>query len=42
MKIVIATIENNMEIPQEIKDRATYDPAIPLLCVYPKKTKTLT
>ena len=30
-----------MEIPQQIKNRTTYDTAIPLLGIYPKETKTL-
>ena len=30
-----------MEIPQKLKNRTTYDPATPLLGIYPKKTKTL-
>ena len=35
-----------MEVPKKNKNRATillpYDPAIPLLDIYPKKTKTVT
>ena len=31
----------NMEVPQKIKNRTTYDPAIPLQGIYPKKMKTL-
>ena len=27
-----------MEIPQKTKNRITYDPAIPLLGIYPEKT----
>ena len=30
-----------MEVPQNIKNRAPYDPTTPLLGIYPKKTKTL-
>ena len=30
-----------MEIPQKLKIELPYDPAIPLLGIYPKKTKTL-
>ena len=34
-------MENNMEIPQKIKNRTPYDPAtVILLGIYPKKTKT--
>ena len=32
----------NMWVPQKLKNRATYDPAIPLLGIYLKKMKTLT
>ena len=35
-----ATMENNMDVPQKIKNRATYDPAITLLGIYPKDIKT--
>ena len=31
-------MENGMEVPQETKYRLPYDPAIPLLGVYPDKT----
>ena len=34
-------MENNMEFPQKLKIEQPYDPAIPLLGIYPKKTKTL-
>ena len=30
-----------MEVPQKIKIELPYDPAIPLLGIYPKKAKTL-
>ena len=30
-----------MEVPQKIKIELPYDPATPLLGIYPKKTKTL-
>ena len=33
-----ATMENSMEVPQKTKDRPRYDPAIPLLGIYPDKT----
>ena len=36
-----ATIESSMEIPQIIKNGSAFDPAIPLLGIYPKEPKTL-
>ena len=33
-----ATLENSMEVPQKVKNRATYGPAIALLVIYPKDT----
>ena len=36
-----ATVENSMEVPQELKLELSYDPAIPLLGFYLKKFKTL-
>jgi len=30
-----------MEVPQKIKNKVSYDPTIPLLGIYPEKTKTL-
>ena len=30
-----------MEVPQKIKNATTYNLAIPLMGIYPKKTKTL-
>ena len=42
MQIGIATKENNMEIPQKIKNETAFNPAFPLLCMYlKKKTQTL-
>ena len=35
-----ATVENSMEIPQ-LKMDLPYDPAIPLLGIYPNKPETL-
>ena len=32
-----ATIENNMEVPQETKKELSYDPATPFLGIYPEK-----
>ena len=34
-------MENIMDIPQKLKNNLPYDPAIPLLGIYPKKMKTL-
>jgi len=35
-------MENNMEVPQNIKNRATiYNPAIPLLGIHPKEMTSL-
>ena len=36
----ISTVENSMEIPQEIKIELPFDPAIPLLGICPEKTMT--
>ena len=33
-----APLETSVEIPQEVKNRATYNPAIALLGIYPKDT----
>ena len=42
MQIRVATVENSMEVPQKkLKIELPYDPAIPLLCIYVKKIKTL-
>ena len=35
------TVENSMEFPQKIKNELPFDPVIPLLGIYPKKSKTL-
>ena len=40
--ISAATMENNIEVSQKIKNRLLYDPAIPFLAFYLKQTKTLT
>ena len=37
MQIDAATVENSMEVSQKTKNRTTYDPAIPLLGLYPKE-----
>ena len=40
-KIGATTMENSMEAPQKLKIELPCDPAIPLLDIYPKKTKSL-
>ena len=35
-----ATMEDSMEIPLKTRNKATYDPATPLLGIYPEETKT--
>ena len=37
LKIGAAPMENSIEVLQIIKDRTTYDPAISLLSIYPKR-----
>ena len=41
MQTGAATMENSTEVPQKVKNRTTYDPAITLLAIYPKNIKTL-
>ena len=41
MQTGASNLKNSMEVPQKIKNRATYDPAIALLGIYPKDTKML-
>ena len=36
-----ASVENSMEVPQKLKMELPYDPTIPFLGTYLKKTKTL-
>ena len=36
-----APVESSMEFSQKIKMELPFDPAIPLLGIYPKKTETL-
>jgi len=38
-KMDAATVENSMMIPQKFKPRLAYDPAIPLLGIYPKELR---
>ena len=33
-------MEDSMEIPLKSRDKTPYDPAIPLLSLYPEETKT--
>ena len=40
MKTGEATVENSMEFPQKPKMELPFDPAIPLLGLYPKNTET--
>ena len=35
-----ATVENSMEFPQKLKMELPFDPAIPLLQLYPKNPET--
>ena len=42
MYIGRATMENSMAVPQKLKIELPYDPAIPLLGIYPKEIKTVT
>ena len=35
-----ATVENNMEFPQKTKNGTAFDPAIPLMGLYPKNPET--
>ena len=41
MQTGAAILENSMEVPQKVKNRTTYDPAIALLGIYPKDNKKL-
>ena len=41
MQTGAATPENNMEVPQKIKNRTTLRPSIAQLGIYPKDTKLL-
>ena len=40
MQTGAATVENSMEFPQKIKMELPFDPAIPLLGIYPKNPET--
>ena len=41
MQNVAAAVESSMEIPQKTKINLPFDPAMPLLEIYPKEPKTL-
>ena len=41
MQIGADTVENSMGIPQKLVTELLYDPAIPLLSIYPKEMKSL-
>ena len=41
MSMDTATVENSMEVLKKLKPELQYDPAIPLLGIYPKETQTL-
>ena len=41
MQVDAATVENRMEFTPKIKNELPFDPAIPLLGIYPKEPKTL-
>ena len=40
LQIGAGTMENSMEVPQKVRTDLLYDPAIPLLGIYPKVLKT--
>uniref|UniRef100_A0A9L0SVL8 Uncharacterized protein n=1 Tax=Equus caballus TaxID=9796 RepID=A0A9L0SVL8_HORSE len=40
MQTGAATLENSMEIPQKLKIELPYDPALPLLGIYPNNLKS--
>jgi hypothetical protein len=37
MEISVVTMENSVEVPQELKIDVSYDPAISLLAAYPEE-----
>ena len=41
MQTGAATLEDSVEVPQKIKNRLPYDPAIALLGIYPRGTGVL-
>ena len=40
MQTGATTVENSMEFPQNIRNELLFDPAIPLLGIYPKNPKS--
>ena len=38
MQIGTVTMENSIEVPQKLKIELPYDPAVPILGIYPDKT----
>jgi hypothetical protein len=40
MQIIIAIMENSMQVPQKLKTELPYDPAVPLLRIYLKEYKS--
>ena len=41
MQAGAATLENSMEVPQKVKNRLPYGPALALLGIYPRDTVML-
>ena len=41
MKMGVTTMENSMKVPPKLRIELPYEPAIPLLGIYPKKAKTV-
>ena len=41
MQTGAATVKNSMQFPQKAKNATAFDPAIPLLGLYPKNPETL-
>ena len=41
MQTGTAILENSVKVPQEVKNRDTYNPAIALLGIYPKDTDAM-
>ena len=41
MQAGATTLENSMEVPQNVENELPYDPALSLLCIYPKDTNVV-
>ena len=41
LQIGIAAMENSLDVSQKVKNDISFDPAIALLGIYPKKIKTI-